>query len=150
MERLQPKRFRYDKHGRRLHKLFERGQKRPEGAGRVKGKPNRTTRILKEAILMAAEQVGEDRKGRDGLVGYLRNVAKSEPKAFVGLLGRVLPLQITGDPDRPLRMITQNMSANEAADLYAQTLRELSTAVGMRLREDPLLIEHDEFKEAAE
>jgi hypothetical protein len=46
--------------------------------GRKKGTPNKTTAVLKEAILLAAEQTGEDGKGKDGLVGYLRHVAEKE------------------------------------------------------------------------
>src|SRR6516164_2482006 len=66
----------------------------PHGHSR-KGVPNKTTRILKEAILLAAEQVGEkDRGGKDGLTGYLRYLAREEPRAFSNLLQRVLPLQV--------------------------------------------------------
>jgi len=65
----------------------------PHGHSR-KGVPNKTTRILKEAILLAAEQVGEDGKGHDGLTGYLRMLAVKEPRAFSNLLQRVLPLQV--------------------------------------------------------
>ena len=63
------------------------------GLGRPPGAKNKVTTTLKEAILLAAEQVGQDGKGKDGLTGYLRSVAVAEPKAFCGLLGRVLPFQ---------------------------------------------------------
>lgn len=66
------------------------------GPGRPKGVPNKTTTALKEAILDAAVGVGEDGGGKGGLTGYLRVLARSEPKAFAGLLGKVLPLQVTG------------------------------------------------------
>ena len=64
--------------------------------GRKKGTPNKTTALLKEAILLAAEGVGEDGKGKGGLTGYCRFLATAEPKAFATLLGRVLPTQIEG------------------------------------------------------
>lgn len=73
--------------------------------GRQKGTPNKTTGVLKEAIVLAAEQVGEDNKGKDGLTGYLRRVAKEDIKAFAGLLGRVLPLQVAGDGGGPLKIV---------------------------------------------
>jgi hypothetical protein len=73
--------------------------------GRKKGTPNKTTAVLKEAILLAAEQVGEDGAGRDGLVGYLRHVAEKEVKSFTGLLGRVLPLQLSGEDGAPVQII---------------------------------------------
>jgi len=77
------------------------------GIGRKKGTPNKTTKVLKEAILLAAEVVGEDKKGKDGLVGYLVRVAKTDTKAFCSLLGRVLPLEVVGDPDKPVHMVTR-------------------------------------------
>lgn len=64
------------------------------GKGRPKGAPNKTTTTLKEAILAAAAEHGEDDTGRDGLKGYLRKVAREDTKAFAGLLGRVLPLDV--------------------------------------------------------
>lgn len=66
------------------------------GKGRTKGVPNKTTKTLKEAILLAAEKVGEDGKGKDGLTGYLVALATKQPKSFAGLLGRVLPLTLQG------------------------------------------------------
>ena len=72
------------------------------GPGRPKGVPNKTTTELKQAILNAANDVGEDGEGKAGLVGYLRTLARSEPKAFSGLLGRVLPLQVTGEGGGPV------------------------------------------------
>src|SRR5262249_35138135 len=63
------------------------------GKGRMKGSPNKVTRVLKDAILLAAEQVGEDQKGKDGLIGYLRGIAKVHPTTFAGLLARIIPLQ---------------------------------------------------------
>lgn len=66
--------------------------------GRKKGTPNKTTAILKDAIVRAAELTGQDGEGREGLIGYCRFLAVSEPKAFAGLMGRVIPLQVAG-PD---------------------------------------------------
>lgn len=66
------------------------------GKGRPPGIPNKTTAMLKEAILLAAEEVGEDGQGTDGLKGYLRTLARTEPKSYSTLLGKVLPLQVQG------------------------------------------------------
>jgi len=68
--------------------------KSPNKRGRPKGSQNKTTTLLKDAILLAAEKTGLDQKGKDGLTGYLQFLAKEEPKAFSQLLGRVLPLQV--------------------------------------------------------
>lgn len=69
---------------------------RKKTGGRKKGTPNKTTALLKEAILDAARLHGLDGQGQDGLTGYCRKLADEEPKAFAQLLGRVLPLQVTG------------------------------------------------------
>lgn len=79
------------------------GKQRPPGGSR-KGIPNKTTAALKDAILKAAELSGRDKEGKDGLVGYLRRVADEDVKAFSGLLGKVLPMTVTGDPDSPVRI----------------------------------------------
>src|SRR5262245_41259933 len=65
-----------------------------ERRGRPRGSQAKMTRILKEAALLAAEQVGENFKGKGGLVGYLRRIARTEPRAFTALLARILPLQV--------------------------------------------------------
>jgi hypothetical protein len=67
------------------------------GKGRVKGTPNKTTALLKDAIIKAAEAAGSDKAGKGGLIGYCTFLAKDEPKAFAQLLGKVMPLQITGE-----------------------------------------------------
>ncbi len=88
---------------------FEKGNTYGRETSR-KGVPNKTTRILKDALLLAAEQVGdisgiarEDlseegiEHGKDGLVGYLRWAAKCEPKAFLHILGKLIPVQMKVD-----------------------------------------------------
>jgi hypothetical protein len=68
--------------------------------GRKAGSPNKTTALLKEAILQAAIQAG----GKDGLIGYLRNRATDDnPAPFMSLLGKVVPLQVEGNPDKPIK-----------------------------------------------
>ena len=74
------------------------------GPGRPKGSPNKTTALLKEAILGAATATGSDGQGKDGLMGYCGYLAKSEPKAFAQLLGKVLPMQITGEDGGPIKV----------------------------------------------
>lgn len=76
------------------------------GAGRKPGQKDRVSIALKEAILLAGETVGDEladaaeAEGKthpDGLMGYLTMVARSDPKAFCGLLGKVLPQQVKLD-----------------------------------------------------
>ncbi len=80
--------------------LFAKGE-----GGRKRGIPNRTTSVLKTAILKAAEAVGSDGNGRDGLVGYLQMIAEKHPKEMVHLLSRILPLQVSADPDMPATVV---------------------------------------------
>ncbi len=67
------------------------------GPGRPKGKPNRTTALLKDAILKAATDAGDG-----DMAAYLTQQAKDNPGPFMALLGKVLPLQIAGDLENPI------------------------------------------------
>ena len=69
---------------------------RPKGSpkigGRKKGTPNKTTALLKDAILQAAERAGD----KEGMIGYLTKQANENPGPFMSLLGKVLPMQVAG------------------------------------------------------
>jgi hypothetical protein len=78
------------------------------GPGRPKGVPNKSTTLLKDAILEAATNVG-NKKGGNGLVSYLEDLANTNQSAFSQLVGKVLPLQITGDADNPVGIIFQTV-----------------------------------------
>ena len=71
------------------------------GPGRPKGVPNKNTTLLKDAILLAAQRAGG---GEEGLVDYLEVQARDNPGPFMALLGKVLPMQITGANDGPVIM----------------------------------------------
>jgi hypothetical protein len=73
----------------------KRGGKRP-GAGRKKGVPNKLTANIKAAIMAAFADAG----GKD----YLVTVAKTDPRTFCTLLGKILPTQVTGDASEPVRI----------------------------------------------
>jgi hypothetical protein len=79
------------------------GQGKP-GPGRPKGVPNKNTTLLKDAILKAAQLAGEEAGGEDGLIDYLKAQAVLNPAPFLGLLGKVLPMQITGENDGPVKL----------------------------------------------
>ncbi len=61
--------------------------------GSRKGVPNKTTALLKDAILAAAAKAG----GKGGLEAYLARQADENPGPFMALLGKVLPMQVTGE-----------------------------------------------------
>ena len=62
--------------------------------------PSKSTALLKDAILQAAEAAG----GQGGMVGYLTLQAHENPGPFLALMGKVLPLQIAGDKKNPIQV----------------------------------------------
>lgn len=80
--------------------------------GRSKGTPNRTTALLKDAILKAADDAG----GKDGLVGYLTQQAIANPGPFMSLLGKVLPMQVTGADGGPIKVTRVELVALSDGD----------------------------------
>ena len=57
------------------------------GPGRPKGSPNKINSQLKDMIMTALEAVGG--------IEYLKAQAAENPKTFLLLLGRVLPMQVS-------------------------------------------------------
>lgn len=60
------------------------------GKGRPKGAKNRTTQIAKEAIALAAEELG----GSDRLVAWVREDEKNEHSFWTTIYPKLLPLQV--------------------------------------------------------
>lgn len=73
------------------------------GPGRPKGALNKTTRVAKEAIAYAAEGLG----GADRLVAWAREDAKNESAFWTTIYPKLLPLQVAGDADSPLALVTR-------------------------------------------
>jgi hypothetical protein len=77
--------------------------------GRAKGTPNKTTALLKDAVLKAAGNAGAEK----GLVGYLTSQALLNPGPFMALLGKVLPLQLEGGLDNKLTVVIRKFDARD-------------------------------------
>ena len=73
-----------------------RGGKR-DGAGRKKGVPNKFNADLKNMILGALNDKGGQK--------YLARQADVNPNAFLGLVGKVLPMTVSGDPENPIKTV---------------------------------------------
>jgi hypothetical protein len=103
----------------------EKGERHP-GAGRPKGSKNQMTAVLKEAILLAAEQSKHSKDG--SLAGYLTYLADNKPELFVPLLARLLPLQekelaqAAKKQDKPRRRVVYRSVAEIRAALIARGL----------------------------
>lgn len=65
---------------------FVKGQSRPPGSGRTAGTPNRFSQRLIDAIEASFEQLGGE--------AYLTELGRTEPRAYLALLGRILPAQV--------------------------------------------------------
>jgi hypothetical protein len=70
------------------------GFKNKPGQGRPKGSPNKITVDIKQMILAALDKAGGEK--------YLLLQAKKNPTAFMTLIGKVLPTQVTGGDGGPI------------------------------------------------
>jgi hypothetical protein len=106
------------------------------GKGRKKGVPNKTTALLKDAILNAFDRVG----GED----YLMRVAKTDYKTFCTLLGRVLPQQHTGANEGPIHVVSE--TAGSARDKIRAELARLTQRQAMETPIEPTEVAKFEIK----
>lgn len=70
------------------------GKGRPKTGGRAKGTTNKLTADVKAMVLQALDKAGG--------VAYLLKQAQTNPNAFMTLVGKVLPLTLSGDPENPV------------------------------------------------
>lgn len=69
------------------------------GPGRPKGVPNKVTADVKAMVLQALSEAGG--------ATYLLEQARGNPNAFLTLVGKVLPLTVSGDKDNPLEAVVR-------------------------------------------
>jgi hypothetical protein len=69
------------------------------GRGRPKGSPNKVGAAIKEMVVTALNEAHED-----GGVAYLKEQASKNPVAFLGLVGKVLPLQVAGELEHKVKV----------------------------------------------
>jgi hypothetical protein len=91
--------------------------------GRRKGTPNKLNADIKAMILGALNEAGGQK--------YLARQAKENPSAFLTLLGKILPMQVTGKDGGPIQ--------HQGIDAPAPETREEWLARQAKEREQPSL-----------
>lgn len=80
------------------------------GPGRPKGVPNKTTALVREMITQALDEAG----GVDYLVERARDPRTAS--AFLSLVGKVMPVQLTGADDGPVQIARIELVALSSDD----------------------------------
>lgn len=78
---------------------FVKGERRP-GQGRPKGAVSKVAQSAKEAIAIAAEGLG----GAGRMIEWAKEDPANERVFWGSIYPKLLPLQVAGDPDSPLKM----------------------------------------------
>ena len=94
--------------------------------------PTNKARNLREAVILAAEAVGEDGRGHNGVVGYLKNVAVEEPKAYLQLFAKILPMQNIEVNSQPVRYIDE-IPPEERRRAFYEEMRSIKLGNAPRL-----------------
>lgn len=72
--------------------------------GKPKGAVNKVTKELRVMVLEALDKAGG--------VTYLASKAETHPAAFLSLVGKVLPMQVTGAGGEPLKLTVEYVRPN--------------------------------------
>lgn len=76
---------------------------RKKTGGRKKGTPNKTTQTAREAISLAAEELG----GTKRLVEWAKEDPLNERSFWTTIYPKLLPLQVTGEGGGPIEAVTR-------------------------------------------
>jgi hypothetical protein len=116
---------------------FKRGHAKV--GGRKRGTPNaRAASQLQARLYEAADRVGFDGNGKDGLIGYFRWLAIYHAPAFSRMLACILPLEhrmVEPDPLRTMEEIHREVRAfveRERADFLEQPLDDVDMVAPWR------------------
>jgi hypothetical protein len=72
------------------------------GKGRQKGVPNKTTAIMKDAITAVYSDLQASVENADNANAHFLQWAKDNATEFYKLASKLIPVQLSGDPDHPL------------------------------------------------
>jgi len=90
------------------------------------------SRDIKEAIISGAAAHGSDGRGTGGMPGYLEMCAAEFPKEYMGLLARLVPLQVRGQAAGMAGINIGSVNIHPVASdryLTAQEMRSMLTPV---------------------
>lgn len=90
------------------------------GAGRPKGSPNKVTLSIKAMVERALHKVGG--------VEYLAQQARENPVAFMGLVGRVLPLQLASADGEGSPIVLHLIAARGVSDEIQTSIQNTNVA----------------------
>ena len=114
--------------------------RRQKEGGRRLGSTNEVPRLLKDAIILAAELEGSNGQGSDKLLGFFRKVAREDPRGFVKLLARVpLPEE---NPTTEVRKEVRYKTVEEAR--HELVRRGITVDLVARILQDPAEVIDDE------
>ncbi len=91
------------------------------GKGRKKGVPNKTTKLAKQAIADAFDNLG----GTDALVEWAQKNDENRKVFYSQIWTKIIPLQVSGDPDSPI----QTESKISLTDAPIEVLQYLASQV---------------------
>lgn len=104
---------------------FKKGFDPRRKIGRDKGVPNKFSSDLKQMILNALHKQGGEE--------WFAALARKDKRSFSGLLGRLLPTKIGGDPGNPVQIEAVKSGLGKLDDKELATLEKLFTKIGVTL-----------------
>lgn len=98
---------------------------RRENSGRKPGIPNKITTEIRNQILEALHAAG----GKEGAIGYLKQQAVENPVAFMTLVGKCVPREVTGKVDNNITFKQVRVNRLEIGHLAEEELDVLESVL---------------------
>jgi hypothetical protein len=94
------------------------------GKGRPKGVTNKATAAVKDMVIEALSRAGG--------TAYLVEQAQKNPNAFMSLVAKVIPTQLTGDPENPIAIADMTQDAERVAAMIDSLARRTVEGVSLQ------------------
>ena len=106
----------------------------PKKGGRQLGSGNKIPKLIKDCVVLAAELEGSNQHGKDGMIGFLRRVARDDITSFAGLLKAVMGHQIENNEEAQVE-VTYRSVAEIRRELAS---RGIDMEVVARIMQEPI------------